>query len=126
MSAAALSAAMTTLDIRKEEEKETHTRIKRERRTVEQIYRSLGFKNDKNCMCIAIFLWSVCIQIAFEGCDLYSRLQKGLMKEGLALFGDNAYLNSSFLTTPYPNVRSRSCDDYNYYHSQVSAIVFSV
>ena len=37
------------------------------------------------------------------------------MKEGLALFGDNAYLNSSFLATPYPNVRSGSCDDYNYY-----------
>ncbi len=64
--------------------------------------------------------------IAFEASDLYSRLQKGLMKEGLALFGNNAYLNSSFLATPYPNVRSGSCDDYNYYHLQVSAKVCSV
>ncbi len=43
ITAAALSAAMTTLDGRKEEEeKKTSTRIKRERRTVEQIYQSLG------------------------------------------------------------------------------------
>ncbi len=48
------------------------------------------------------------------------------MKEGLALFGDNAYLNSSFLATLYPNVRSGSCDDYNYYHLQVSVVFYSV
>ncbi len=42
ITAAALSAAMVTSDNRKEEEKKTCTQIKRERRTVEQIYRSLG------------------------------------------------------------------------------------
>ncbi len=51
--------------------------------------------------------------IAFEASDLYSCLQRRLMKEGLVLFGDNAYLNSSFLAMPYPNVRRGSCDDYN-------------
>jgi hypothetical protein len=39
------------------------------------------------------------------------------------LFGDNAYLNSSFMATPYPNVLNdpgnKSKDDYNYCHSQL-------
>ncbi len=48
------------------------------------------------------------------------------MKEGLVLFGDNAYLNSPLLATPYPNVRRGSCNNYNFYHSQVSVIYMSV
>jgi hypothetical protein len=39
------------------------------------------------------------------------------------LFGDNAYLNSSFMATPYPNVSidpaKKTKDDYNFYHSQL-------
>ncbi len=42
VTAAALSAAVITLECRKEEKKRTCSRIKRERRSVEQIYRSLG------------------------------------------------------------------------------------
>ncbi len=61
--------------------------------------------------------------IAFEASDLNSCLQGGLMKEGLVLFGDNAYHNSSFLATPYPNAKSGSCDDYNYYHLQVNDVL---
>jgi len=30
--------------------------------------------------------------IAFEGSDLYERLEGGLLKNGLVLFGDNVYL----------------------------------
>ena len=42
VTAAALSAAVITLECRKEEEKRTRSQIKRERRSVEQIYHSLG------------------------------------------------------------------------------------
>ena len=39
------------------------------------------------------------------------------------LFGDNAYLNSSYMATPYPNVANnpahKSKDNYNFYHSQL-------
>ncbi|KAL3783553.1 hypothetical protein HJC23_008184 [Cyclotella cryptica] len=47
--------------------------------------------------------------LAFEGSDLYKRCTQGLMKQDFGklpfvLFGDNAYLNSSFMATPYPNV----------------------
>jgi len=66
--------------------------------------------------------------LAFEGSDLYKRLDKGLLKQDFGkqpfvLFGDNAYLNSSFMATPYPNVSNdmgkKSKDDYNFYHSQL-------
>ncbi len=62
--------------------------------------------------------------IAFETSYLYSFFIGEIMK--VVLFGDNAYLDSSFLATPYPNVRSGSCDDYNHYHSQVSVIPFCI
>ena len=58
--------------------------------------------------------------LAFEASDLYRRLEGGLLTDGLVIFGDNAYLNSTFLATPYPNVSGGSKDNYNYYHSQVS------
>ena len=56
----------------------------------------------------------------FEVSDLYRRLEGGLLTDGFVIFGDNAYLNSTFLATPYPNVSGGSKDNYNYYHSQVS------
>jgi hypothetical protein len=58
--------------------------------------------------------------LAFEASDLYRRLSNNLLAPGLALFGDNAYINMHFLATPYSNVSSGSRDHYNYYHSQVS------
>lgn len=57
--------------------------------------------------------------LAFEASDLFNRLESGLLAPGLVLFGDNAYLNSSYMATPFPNVGRGSKDDYNYYHSQV-------
>ena len=66
--------------------------------------------------------------LAFEGSDLYKRCTRGLMKQDVGkqtfvLFGDNAYLNSSFMATPYPNVSNdpgkKTKDDYNFYHSQL-------
>ena len=37
----------------------------------------------------------------------------------MCIFGDNAYLNSPFLATPYPNVSSGYKDAYNFFHSQL-------
>ena len=40
------------------------------------------------------------------------RLEGGLLKNGLALFGDNAYLNTHYMATPFPNISSGYKDDY--------------
>ena len=58
--------------------------------------------------------------LAFEVSDIYHWLEEGILLPGLFLFGNNAYLNSPFMATPYPNVTSGSKDNYNFYHSQVS------
>jgi hypothetical protein len=57
--------------------------------------------------------------ISFEASNLYERLEGGLLKKGLVLFGDNAYLNTRYMAMPFPNVSSGSKDDYNFFHSQV-------
>ncbi len=57
--------------------------------------------------------------LAFENSELYKRLQKGLLDDDLVLFGDNAYINSIFMATPYPNTSGGSKDNYNFYHSQL-------
>ena len=57
--------------------------------------------------------------VAFEAGDLYSKLENGLLKNGYVLFGDNAYLNSPYMATPYSNVsdnpNKRSEDNYNFF-----------
>ena len=44
-------------------------------------------------------------------------------KERFVLFGDNAYLNTSYMATPFPNVSGNEnmkyMDNYNFYHSQL-------
>ena len=61
--------------------------------------------------------------LAFEASSLYERCENGLMKDGYVLFGDNAYLNTQYMATPYTNVagneEQRTKDDYNFYHSQL-------
>ena len=57
--------------------------------------------------------------LAFESSELFGQLQNGILAEGLCLFGDNAYLNSPFLATPYPNVSGGYKDAYNFFHSQL-------
>ena len=57
--------------------------------------------------------------LAFESSELYGKLTNGILAEGLCIFGDNAYLNSPFLATPYPNVSSGYKDAYNFFHSQL-------
>ena len=57
--------------------------------------------------------------LAFEASALCHRLEKGLLAPNLSLYGDNAYLNSPFMATPFPNVSKGPKDDYNFYQSQV-------
>jgi hypothetical protein len=66
--------------------------------------------------------------LAFEASELHTRLENGLMKkdgdkERFVLFGDNAYLNTSYMATPFTNVAgdpNRAAEDnYNFYHSQL-------
>ena len=57
--------------------------------------------------------------LAFGGMSLFSQLEGGLLAPGLCLFGDNAYLNSTFMATPYSGVSGGSKDAYNFFHSQL-------
>ncbi len=61
--------------------------------------------------------------LAFEGSNLYKRLERGLLLDGICLFGDNAYLNSQYMATPYKNISNASRDSYNYYNSQLRICV---
>lgn len=57
--------------------------------------------------------------LAFEASSLSDRLEKDLLAPGLTLFGDNAYLNTKYMATPFPNVGKGHKDNYNFYQSQV-------
>ena len=57
--------------------------------------------------------------LAFESSTLCDRLENGLLAPGLNLFGDNAYLNTTFMATPFPNVSKGPKDDYNFFQSQL-------
>jgi hypothetical protein len=59
--------------------------------------------------------------LAFESSNLYKRMEDGLLLDaGLVLFDDNAYLNTKYMATPYPNIAGRdqdkNKDNYNFYH----------
>jgi hypothetical protein len=57
--------------------------------------------------------------LAFEASKIYDRLEDGLLRDVLVLLGDNAYLNSRYMVTPFPNMSSGSKDAFNFYQSQV-------
>jgi hypothetical protein len=57
--------------------------------------------------------------LAFESSTIYQQLEGGLLAPGLCLFGDNAYINSSYMATPFSSVSGGSKDAYNFYHSQL-------
>ena len=58
--------------------------------------------------------------LAFETSALKSRLDSdSFLHPDLCLFGDNAYVNTTFMATPYPNVSRGTKDSYNFYHSQL-------
>jgi hypothetical protein len=51
--------------------------------------------------------------------SLFHQLEQGILAPGLCLFGDNAYLNSTYMATPYAATSGGTKDDYNIYHSQL-------
>lgn len=58
--------------------------------------------------------------ISFIRSKLFSKLTTpGFLAEGLVLFGDNAYVSTNYMVTPYKNVRAGTKDDYNFFHSQL-------
>jgi hypothetical protein len=57
--------------------------------------------------------------LAFEGMTLFHRLEEGILAPELCLFGDNAYLNTPYMATPYAAVSGGTKDAYNFYHSQL-------
>lgn len=59
--------------------------------------------------------------LAFTSSALYELLEsdENFLAPGLHLFGDNAYVNSRFMATPFKNVGQGSKDSYNFFHSQV-------
>ena len=59
--------------------------------------------------------------LAFEASELRLQLEEeGFLAPGLCIFGDNAYVNTHYMATPYPNVQGdMERDSYNFYHSQL-------
>lgn len=52
--------------------------------------------------------------------SFYERISSpGFLAPGCVIFGDNAYVSTDFMVTPYKNVRAGPKDDFNFYHSQL-------
>ena len=68
---------------------------------------------------LIVFPGSTSDCLAFEGMSLFRKLEDGLLAPGLCLFGDNTYLNTTYMATPYTGAGSGGRDNYNFYHSQV-------
>jgi hypothetical protein len=63
--------------------------------------------------------------LAFEQSTLYKKLKSGsFLAPGLCIFGDNAYIITTFMATPYPGTAvGQEKDDYNFFHSQLRIII---
>jgi hypothetical protein len=58
--------------------------------------------------------------LAFATSWLHNELeQEGFLAPGLAIYGDNAYVNCGYMVSPFPNIGSGPKDDFNYFHSQL-------
>ena len=44
---------------------------------------------------------------------------KGFLSPGLTIYGDNAYMNTLYMASPFKSISSGVKDAYNFYHSQV-------
>ena len=53
--------------------------------------------------------------------SLYGHLtnEDTCLTSGYCLYGDNAYVNDTYMAAPYPSTSSGPKDAYNYFHSQV-------
>lgn len=60
--------------------------------------------------------------LAFTTSNIYYKLENNssFLAEGLSIYGDNAYVNNQYMTTPVKGVKEGLLDDYNFYQSQVS------
>jgi hypothetical protein len=65
--------------------------------------------------------------LAFERMTLFQKLESGMLAPGLCLFGNNAYLNTSYMATSNAAVSGGSKDAYNFYfcscESELSALL---
>jgi hypothetical protein len=58
--------------------------------------------------------------ISFIRSKLYVKLNSpGFLADGLVLFGDNAYVSTDYMVTPYKSIRAGPKDDFNFFHSQL-------
>jgi DDE superfamily endonuclease len=58
--------------------------------------------------------------LSFMTSPLRTRLeQSNYLHPGLRLFGDNAYVNTNYMVTPFNNVSDGLKDAFNYYQSQL-------
>ena len=48
-----------------------------------------------------------------------AQMEGCILAPGLCLFGNNAYLNSIYMATPFAAISGGSKDAYNFYHSQL-------
>ena len=60
--------------------------------------------------------------LAFASSSIKAKLDQGLLAEGKYLFGDNAYVNTEYMVTPYKQGNTLQ-DNYNFYHSQLRITV---
>ena len=56
--------------------------------------------------------------LVFAVSNLKRRLESDLLVAGKVIFGDNAYINTQFMVTPYKSPTELQ-DNYNFYHSQL-------
>ena len=58
--------------------------------------------------------------LSFATSSLHAKLnQKNFLVPGICLFGDNAYVNTSYMVTPYLNVSEGTKDNFNFFQSQL-------
>ena len=58
--------------------------------------------------------------LSFNTSWINDQLEKAnFLSEGMCIYGDNAYMNSPFMATPFKAVSSGVRDGYNFYHSQI-------
>jgi hypothetical protein len=58
--------------------------------------------------------------LSFTTSQLYFKLeQAGFLAPGLALYGDNAYVDASYMVTPFKSVSTGPKDAYNFFQSQL-------
>ena len=58
--------------------------------------------------------------LSFVTSLLYQQLTEGSrLPNGYCLYGDNAYVNETYMSVPFPNTSSGPRDAYNYYQSQL-------